>query len=108
MIEAMARALPCIGSTVGGIPELLPREDMVDPNDARSLADMIREVLTHPARMEAMSSLNLRRAGDYREEALAGRRRAFYREIRDLTRTAAGQARKQPAPPRVVGSGTSS
>src|ERR1043166_5635017 len=28
MVEAMARSLPCIGSTIGGIPELLPEDDM--------------------------------------------------------------------------------
>jgi glycosyltransferase involved in cell wall biosynthesis len=39
MIEAMARALPCLGSTVGGIPELLSAEDLVPPNDAPALAD---------------------------------------------------------------------
>ena len=33
LIEAMARGLPCIGSTVGGIPELLPPEDMAPPGD---------------------------------------------------------------------------
>ena len=33
MLEAMARGLPCIGSTVGGIPELLPAEDLVPPGD---------------------------------------------------------------------------
>lgn len=90
MIEAMARGLPVIGSSVGGIPELLPREDLVDPNDARGLADMIREVVTHPARMEAMSSVNVRKAKEYREEVLAGRRRSFYRQVRELTRASTG------------------
>ena len=33
MVEAMARGLPCIGSRVGGIPELLHPEDMVPPGD---------------------------------------------------------------------------
>lgn len=31
MVEAMARGLPCIGSTVGGIPELLPRKIWFPP-----------------------------------------------------------------------------
>jgi len=57
--------------------------------------------------MEAMSSLNLRRAADYREEVLARRRRAFYRQIRELTSTATGQARKRPVPRSMVPSGTS-
>ena len=32
MIEAMARAVPCLGSPVGGIPELLPPEALVPPD----------------------------------------------------------------------------
>jgi glycosyltransferase involved in cell wall biosynthesis len=108
MIEAMARALPCIGSGVGGIPELLPREDLVDPNDPRALADMIREVVAHPARMEAMSSANLRRAAEYREELLGARRRSFYREVRDLTGARTGQIKQPLATSGIVRSGASS
>ena len=107
LIEAMARGLPCIGSTVGGIPELLPKEDLVEPSDARALADKIRDVVTHPARMEAMSSVNLRRAADYRDEVLSARRRTFYREVRDITRAATGRAKTQVAFGRAVGSESS-
>jgi glycosyltransferase involved in cell wall biosynthesis len=38
LVEAMARALPCLGSRVGGIPELLPEEDLVEPDDVPGLA----------------------------------------------------------------------
>jgi len=106
MVEAMARGLPVIGSAVGGIPELLPREDLVDPNDVRGLADMIRDVVTHPARMEAMSSANVRKAKEYREEVLAGRRRSFYRQVRELTCASAGRPRGEVAAPTVVRSGS--
>ncbi len=34
MIEAMARALPCLGTAVGGIPELLPASELVPPGDS--------------------------------------------------------------------------
>jgi glycosyltransferase involved in cell wall biosynthesis len=85
MVEAMARALPCVGSTVGGIPELLLAEDLVPPGDARALARKIREMLTTPGRMTRMSARNLEKARVYREEALAGRRRAFYRHVREMT-----------------------
>ena len=37
MIEAMARGLPCMGSRVGGIPELLDRTDLVGANDVGGL-----------------------------------------------------------------------
>jgi len=85
MIEAMARALPCIGSTVGGIPELLPPEDLVPPGDAGALARKIREVVSDPGRIARMSTRNLEKAGQYRENALRGRRTAFYHRVREAT-----------------------
>ncbi len=85
MIEAMARALPCIGTTVGGIPELLPPEDLVPPNDARALAARIQEVLSDPERMGRMSARNLAKAWEYREEVLREKRQAFYRYVREAT-----------------------
>ncbi len=85
MIEAMARSLPCIGSTVGGIPELLPAEDIVPPGDATALANKIREVVTDPERMTRMSARNLEKAKDYRDEVLQERRNQFYRYVREMT-----------------------
>ncbi|TKJ32452.1 MAG: glycosyl transferase family 1 [Planctomycetes bacterium B3_Pla] len=86
MIEAMARALPCIGSTAGGIPELLPAEDMVPPGDAPLLSRKIREMITSPQRMAHASARNLDKAQQYREEVLQQRRVAFYRYLREITR----------------------
>lgn len=85
MLEAMARGLPCIGTTVGGIPELLPSEDLVPPGDASILAAKIKEVLTNPERMERMALRNSQKAREYREEILRERRLAFYRAVRELT-----------------------
>jgi glycosyltransferase involved in cell wall biosynthesis len=85
MIEAMARGLPCIGSTAGGIPELLDRECLVPGGDAAALASKIREVAQDPARLAAMSRRNLARSSEYREELLKQRRRAFYCHLRDAT-----------------------
>ncbi len=39
--EAMAAALPVVGSRVGALPELLPAEDLVPAGDARALAAAI-------------------------------------------------------------------
>ncbi|MEC4812918.1 MAG: glycosyltransferase family 4 protein [Scytonema sp. PMC 1069.18] len=85
MIEAMARGLPCIGSTVGGIPELLPPEDMVQPGDVLALTNKIREVVTNPERIAQMSARNLEKAKDYREKVLRERRIAFYQYVRKKT-----------------------
>ena len=85
MVEAMARGLPCIGSTVGGIPELLPSEDLVPPGDVEALAGKIREVVSDPQRMARMSARNLHKAKEYREEVLGKRRSDFYRHVKEKT-----------------------
>lgn len=85
MIEAMARALPCIGSNVGGIPELLPSENMVSPGDSAVLASKIREVVTNPKRMELMSMQNLEIAKQYRDEILREKRFQFYQYVKNQT-----------------------
>jgi L-malate glycosyltransferase len=85
MVEAMARALPCLGSNVGGIPELLPPEDMVAPGDVDALARKIKEIVTDPERMAQMSARNLEKAREYRDEVLQEQRTNFYRYAREQT-----------------------
>ena len=81
MIEAMARGLPCIGSTAGGIPELLSDEDLVPPGNARILADKIIEVIRRPSRMSEMSARNLKVAAGFKESRMRERRIAFLRHL---------------------------
>jgi glycosyltransferase involved in cell wall biosynthesis len=92
LIEAMARALPAVASTVGGIPELLPTEDLVPPDDPDALATAITRLVTDPERMARGSARNLARARDFSAEALTPRRDAYYQAVRRATegRTPAG------------------
>ena len=85
LIEAMARALPCIGSDVGGIPELLDASELVPVGDPAALAAKIQEVLRDPLRMETMSRRNLIGAQEYLDSVLAKRRQHFYKYVRDFT-----------------------
>ena len=85
IIEAMARALPCIASNVGGIPELLHAEDMVAPNNPQQLAVKIKDVLTNPAQLNAMSLRNLAKAQEFRPDVLEQRRTRFYQFLYDVT-----------------------
>jgi glycosyltransferase involved in cell wall biosynthesis len=85
MIEAMARALPCIGSDVGGIPELLDASEVVPAGDSAALAEKIQEVLKDPLRMATMARRNLTVAQEYRDSVLKQRRRHFYEHVRDFT-----------------------
>jgi glycosyltransferase involved in cell wall biosynthesis len=85
LIEAMARALPCIGTNVGGLPELLDPEEMMPANDSHALAKKIVDVLGDPPRMARLSKRNLEIAARYRQEVLIARRNAFYQHLRDGT-----------------------
>ncbi|MEQ4302989.1 glycosyltransferase [Plantactinospora sp. B6F1] len=88
LIEAMARGLPAIGSTVGGIPELLPADYLVTPGDVPGLAALIRRLLADPERLADASARNLARARDYSGEVTGRRRATYYAEVRAATERA--------------------
>ncbi len=95
LVEAMARGCPCIGSTVGGIPELLAPEDLVPPNNPEALAQKIMEVTANPQRMKEMSERNLARAKQFDPEGLREARLAFYRYVREHSGNNAKSGREQ-------------
>lgn len=82
LVEAMARGCPCVGSNIGGIPELLQPEDMVPPGDAHALAAKILEVAADPKRLAQMSSRNLAKAKEFDPEVLRRERASFYRRVK--------------------------
>ncbi|PGH45677.1 glycosyl transferase family 1 [Micromonospora sp. WMMA1996] len=86
LIEAMARALPAIGSTAGGIPELLAPDAMFQPGDAAGLAALIGRTVTDPDRLAEHSRRNLTRAREFSADRLGARRTEFYRSVADWTR----------------------
>ncbi|MBM0225777.1 MULTISPECIES: glycosyltransferase family 4 protein [Micromonospora] len=85
LIEAMARALPAIGSTAGGIPELLPAGCLVPPGDPAALATAIGGLLADPDRLAEASRRNLDLASSYSADVLSSRRRDFYQAVRKLS-----------------------
>ncbi len=85
LLEAMARALPCVGSSVGGIPELLSPSELVTAGDSSALARKLQEVLTDPQRLARLSEENLSKARAFHADELKPRRRGFYRAVREAT-----------------------
>ena len=84
MIEAMASALPCIGTRVGGIPELLDDNMLIPKNDYVSLANKIEELINNDGLYYQQSQRNLKEAGSYVESVLEEKRAQFYENIKLL------------------------
>ena len=82
LLEAMARALPCVASRVGGVPEVLDAEFLVPPRDPHALAMKLQCVLSDPARLSEMSAQNLQKALQYEDSKLSPKRQDFYRRVR--------------------------
>jgi glycosyltransferase involved in cell wall biosynthesis len=84
MIEAIARGLPCIGTRVGGIPELLSKEDIVEPGDVDGLATLILNCVRDPRRLMAMSERNIKTASKYTVSKMVPIKRAFFEALKEM------------------------
>ena len=81
-VEAMSRGLACIGSTCGGIPELLPEDRLHKPGDVAGLANRIRSLATDPERLAQASARDLELSSTFLPERLAATRSEFLAELR--------------------------
>lgn len=84
LVEAMARALPCLASAVGGVPELLPLEDTVPPNVVKALAEKLVAAAS-PTWLQAKSLQNLVRARLILHDDADNKRRSFLAELQRRT-----------------------
>lgn len=85
VIEAMARGVPCIGTEVGGIPELLDPIELVPADSAPALAARIQRLCAEPDLMTSRASRHLERSRDFRAPVLAQARSMFLEHVRFST-----------------------
>ncbi len=83
-IEAMSRGCPALGSTVGGIPELLPQERLHKPGDARRLALLLGEMLGDQSLRQSEARRNFKTSLDYASDKLAPIREKFWRDFAEI------------------------
>jgi glycosyltransferase involved in cell wall biosynthesis len=81
-IEAMSRGAACIGSTCGGIPELLPPDRLHEPGDVEGLTQRIRTLATDPRALATASARDLETSRAFQRERLAAIRARFLAELR--------------------------
>ena len=84
VLEAMAEGIPAISSPVCGIPEILPKECLVDYDDFHGYAEAIIRMLDNPKTMTECSRRNLEVSREYRSSILNARRKEFYKTLRGL------------------------
>jgi glycosyltransferase involved in cell wall biosynthesis len=80
VVEAMSYGLPVIGAATGGIPELLPPTRLFKAGRGREFKEVLENLLPAEAQVRD-ARRNFSRAQDYREGALAQKRRRFYLEF---------------------------
>ena len=83
LVEAMSRACPALGSTAGGIPELISAECLHRPGDAAQLGRLLVRAAADSDWQRDQAKRNFRHAGAYAGEVLDARRRAFWRDFGD-------------------------
>lgn len=81
IIEAMAVGLPCISSPVSGIPELLEKDDLVDPKDISALAKKIEDFFLDTDLLTRKSKRNINKAKEYLNTSLNAKRTEFYTNL---------------------------
>lgn len=81
-IEAMSRGAACIGSTCGGLPELIPADRLHRPGDSAGLADRIRALATDARAIAAASKRDLGVAKDFDPDLLKSRQSDFFARLR--------------------------
>lgn len=84
VIEACAVGLPCLSSPVCGIPELLGKEYLFQPEDIQGYKNAIIRLMNNPCELSAMSIENIKIAKEYQSDILNKRREEFYMRLRNV------------------------
>ena len=78
IIEAMSKAVPCICSSVGGIPELINKECLFsyNGNEINTLVNIIKSFSVEKLQREAIDNFN--HSNDYEAKRLEKKRNEFF------------------------------
>lgn len=83
LAEAMSRACPAIGSTAGGIPELLDFQCLHKPGDNVRLAELICQAIESASWRKKRAIENFHKMEKYSPTLLDQRRRSFWKNFAD-------------------------
>lgn len=81
LVEAMSRGLPAIGSTAGGIGELLSGEFQHKPDSFKQLEKLIHDMTIDSKCMLDQARINFEKSKGYSDELLKEKQSEFWREF---------------------------
>lgn len=84
LIEAMSRGLPCVATNVGGIPELINKNFLVNPGDSLELSKKIKLLIESQELRVQQGNENILKSLQYDFYLLDSKRKVFWRKARDL------------------------
>ena len=76
-LEAMSAQLPCIGTTLDAMPEMISHGEtgfLIEPGDAQALERYIVELLGNPQRAEAFGRAGFQKLADNHQWHIVGQR----------------------------------
>ena len=78
----MAQGLPCVGTSVGGIPELIPDELCVPADNANALFSVLNKLSNNLDELTKQSINNLEKCQQYGNQFLSAKRQQFYQDLK--------------------------
>jgi glycosyltransferase involved in cell wall biosynthesis len=87
LIEAMSRGCPSLGSTAGGIPELLDADCLHPPGDHRRLAERLARAATDRSWQQAQACRNFEVGRRYSKPVLDAIRTTFWQQFAEEARS---------------------
>ncbi len=86
VIEAMSTACPAIGSSIAGIPELIDRDYLFNPNDIKQIQNVIVRLLSEKNNMKIQATTNFSKSKEYNIEDIENRRQEVFRAYQETVK----------------------
>lgn len=85
LLEAMSQGLVCISSNVGGIPEILSSDQILNNPVPSSIADRLHSMIENPKKMNLLAKQNMKSAWNFREGRQQEKREVFFQAVKRQT-----------------------